>query len=77
YTAVGNEYSYHWEMRPLRNQFYRHDNAPHKKWKYISTFPKHCHDGSQDNVVESHISDFQDQGLRQFLNIVRERLRRI
>lgn len=70
-----NEHSYHWEMRPMRDAIYRHDNAPHKKWKYISTFPKHCHDGSQNNVVESRLSDSQDEGLRQFLNIVRERLK--
>ena len=58
----GNEYSYHWEMRPIRNEIYRHDNAPHKRWKHISTFPKHCHDGSQDNVVESYISDSRMKG---------------
>ena len=75
-SVDSNEYSYHWEMRPIRNEIYRHDNAPHKRWEYVSTFPKHCHDGSQDNVVESHISDSPDEGLRQFLNIVRERLRR-
>jgi len=52
YSSDGS-YSYHWEQRPIRDATYRHDNAPHKKWRNISTFPKHCHDGTQLNVKES------------------------
>jgi len=45
YSSDGS-YSYHWEQRSIGNAIYRHDNAPHKKWRNISTFPKHCHDGN-------------------------------
>ena len=37
-------------------------------------FPKHFHDGSEDNVGESHISDSPDQALREFLHFVRIKL---
>jgi hypothetical protein len=39
-----NNYSLHWEQKNVRNTIYRHDNAPHKKWSNIKTFPKHCRD---------------------------------
>lgn len=45
YSPDGS-YSYHWEQRGVRDRIYRHDNAPHEKWHYVSTFPKHCHDGA-------------------------------
>ena len=69
-----NSYSYHWEQRNIRNAIYRHDNAPHKKWRNVSTFPKHCHDGSQLNVTESILSDDFENAVEEFLRLVRERM---
>ena len=34
-------YSYHWERKALDGRIYRHDNAPHKRWQGVKTFPKH------------------------------------
>lgn len=68
------EYSFHWEQRHIRNTIYRHDNAPHKKWSSIRTFPKHCHDGIQGNVTESNLSDNPNDALREFLAIVRKKM---
>ena len=68
------DYSFHWEQTDIRRQVYRHDNAPHLKWSYVRTFPKHCHDGTQDNVVESHLPDKPEDALREFLLIVRKKL---
>lgn len=73
YSSDG-DYSYHWEQRDIRNKIYRHDNAPHKKWRHINTFPKHCHDGNQDNVIESHISDNAEDAIVEFFSIVRQKL---
>lgn len=67
-------YSYHWERRALDGAIYRHDNAPHRKWQSISTFPKHFHDGSEGNVIESHISEKPEAALRDFLGFVRSKL---
>jgi hypothetical protein len=68
------EYSFHWEQSQVRNIIYRHDNAPHQKWSYVKTFPKHCHENSQENVIESGLPDKPDEALRAFLSIVKKRI---
>lgn len=40
---IKGRYSYHWERKHIDGLIYRHDNAPHKKWHYVTTFPKHFH----------------------------------
>ena len=75
FLSVSGRYSYHWERRLTpKGDLYRHDNAPHGRWRHVSTFPKHFHDGSQDNVVESYIDDDPTQALREFLTFIRRRL---
>lgn len=71
--SLDGEYSFHWEQT-IRNTFYRHDNAPHKKWSFVKTFPKHCHDRTQKNVTESNLSEIPDEALREFLDIVRKKM---
>jgi hypothetical protein len=68
------EYSFHWEQTEIRNIVYRHDNAPHKKWAHIKTFPKHCHDTTEENVIESNLSDKPEEAIREFLSIVRGKM---
>ena len=75
FISVSGRYSYHWERRIIsKGDLYRHDNAPHQRWNYVSTFPKHFHEGSEDNVVESHISSNPEQAIRQFLSFARQKL---
>lgn len=74
FYSAENNYSFHWEQKNVRNSIYRHDNAPHKKWSNIKTFPKHCHDGDQDNVIESNLPDNPDTALRVFLSFVRKKI---
>lgn len=69
----GVKFSYHWQR--TNGKVYRHDNAPHKKHKQIKTFPKHFHDGSEDNVKESNIDDNPDEALREFLKFIRIKLK--
>ncbi len=65
-------FSFHWEQRAVRGVIHRHDNAPdHTE---ISTFPKHFHDGSENNVLPSMISDEPREALREFLTFVRQKL---
>ena len=73
YSVSGN-YSFHWEQRPVREAVYRHDNAPHKRWKYIETYPKHCHDGTQENVTKSNLTDIPENAVKEFLTIIRKKL---
>lgn len=75
YISASGRYSYHWERRLIAaGDLYRHDNAPHDRWRHVATFPKHFHDGSDSNVVESHISDDPEQAIREFLTFVRHKL---
>jgi hypothetical protein len=57
WLSSSGKYSYHWEHRHISGLIHRHDNAPHSRWEKIKTFPKHFHDGSEDKVKESTISD--------------------
>lgn len=65
-------YAYHWEQAGRRTFVYRHDNAPHKLWKTVPTFPKHCHEGIESHVKESHLSDDPVEAIREFLKQVRD-----
>jgi len=71
------DYSFHWERRFVNGSLYRHDNAPHARWRYVPTFPKHFHNGREDNVESSFISDSHEEALRDFLDFVRGRLAEI
>jgi len=62
FVSAGGRYSYHWERRLAgRDDLYRHDNAPHDRWRHVATFPKHFHDGSESNVIASSIADNPEQ----------------
>lgn len=74
YYSVSGKYSFHWDRRLNLNKIYRHDNAPHRKWKGISTFPKHFHNGSEETVEPSYIADNPESSLRQFLTFVMKHL---
>ena len=74
---LAGRYSYHWERRAIDERVYRHDNAPHKRWRGVKTFPKHLHNGSEERVVERFISDVPEEALRQFLAFVRDKLREL
>lgn len=74
---LDKRYSYHWERRAIDGTIYRHDNAPHAAWNGVATFPNHFHDGAEDVVVESHISNAPDAALREFLLFVRAKSRQM
>ncbi len=67
-------YSYHWERQALDGTVYRHDNAPHQRWRSVHTFPAHFHAGSEDQVSESYLSSIPQDALRQFLAFVRDQI---
>ena len=71
WLTLDGRYSYHWHSL---DKIYRHDNAPHEKWNFVSTFPKHCHDGKEKNVIASDIPDEYQEAIRFFLQKVRESL---
>jgi len=71
---LAGRYSYHWERQAIDGTIYRHDNAPHKRWQSVATFPKHFHNASDTNVVESYLSEVPEEALREFLTFVRDRM---
>jgi hypothetical protein len=72
--SLDGGYSLHWEQRGVRDAVYRHDNAPHRRWSKIKTFPQHCHDTTEDNVCESYIPKDPEQAIQEYMDIVRKRL---
>jgi hypothetical protein len=63
FYSVTGKYSYHWERSLIDGSIYRHDNAPHKRWQSIKTFPKHFHHGSEDAGEESYLSPSEDRSV--------------
>jgi len=49
-------------------------NAPHRNWEKVKTFPKHLHNGTEENVIESHISDNPEEVVREFLDFIRGKM---
>jgi len=70
------KYSYHWERSGVDGTVYRHDNVPHKRWQHLNTFPKHFHEGSEEDedCKESYISEQPEEALREFLGFIREKI---
>ena len=60
-------YSFHWERWAIDGTIYRHDNAPHRRWEAVATFPRHFHNGSETNVSESYLSVVPEAALQEFL----------
>jgi len=74
-SVDGKRYSYQWII-PDRPEFiYRHDNAPHARWESVSSFPKHCHFRSHENVVESNMPDTPSEAIVCLLDRVTDLLR--
>jgi len=69
-------YSYHWERKFINGSIFRHDNAPHMRWKDIPTFPKHFHNGSEEIVISSRIADNPELALKEFLTFVTEHIKK-
>jgi len=75
FLSATGRYSYHWDRRLTpAGDLFRHDNAPHSRWRAVPTFPKHFHNGSDSHVVESRISDDPEQAIREVLTFVRREL---
>lgn len=68
-------YAYHWERRSVDGTIYRYNNLPDKEAKKLKTYPKHFHNKTQDNVVESDLSDNPEEAIRTLLEFVKQILK--
>ncbi|MDW7727849.1 MAG: DUF6516 family protein [Candidatus Methanoperedens sp.] len=71
-SKIPGRFSYHWERRHINGKMYRHDNFPDPCWKGVSTYPKHFHNGSQNNIEESRINDDPASGIREFMDFIKK-----
>ena len=71
---IEGRFGFHWERRHLDGSIYRYDNFPDANWADVSTFPFHIHDGDQDNVVAAPFARSIEQGLREFMALVEQKI---
>lgn len=64
-------YAYHWERRNVDGTIYRYNNLPDSEAKKLQTYPKHFHNGTEENVVESGLSDDPEEAVRTVLEFAR------
>ncbi len=72
--GLPGRFAYHWERRHVDGTIYRHDNAPHPQWQYVSSFPRHFHYEKDSNVIVSDLSLDPTTAVRQFLSFARAKL---
>lgn len=74
WLTLDGDYSYHWESTLQNGLIHRWDNAPdHPK---ITSFPKHFHKGSRQNVKESYLNDNPENALIEILDFIKTQLER-
>ncbi len=64
-------YAYHWERKNIDGTIYRYNNLPDKEAKKLQTYPKHFHNKTQENVIESDLSDNPEEAIKIVLEFAR------
>jgi len=44
------------------------------RWRDVTSFPRHFHDGAEGRVIASQISEDPREAIREFLTFVRQKL---
>ena len=53
------------------------DNAPHKVWSHVTTFPHHFHNKNEKMVIESDMPSTPEMQMKHFMNFIRKTLVRM
>ncbi|KHE93762.1 MAG: DUF6516 family protein [Candidatus Scalindua rubra] len=69
-------YAYHWERKGVDGTIYRYNNLPDKEAKKLKTYPHHFHNKSEENIVESNLSDNPEEAVRDLLEFARSIIKR-
>lgn len=72
--SIPGKFSYHWELTDARKTLYRYDNIPDSKWRYVSTFPFHFHEGRYESVKPTEFPTDPVDAFRAFLDFAREKI---
>jgi len=65
-------YAYHWERRDVDRTIYRHNNLPDREARKLKTYPRHFHNRTEKNIVESNLSNKPEEALRTVLEFARK-----
>lgn len=72
WISIKGKYSYHWDRLEIDGTVYRYDNAPHKAWSYVSTFPHHFHNKNEKTVIESDFPLMPEMQMKKFMDFIRK-----
>ncbi len=72
--TLPDKFGFHWECKDRKGTIYRYDNFPDKKWRHVTTFPHHFHNGSQDTAEAAPFPLSAIAGFRAFMEFVRNKL---
>ncbi len=70
--CVHGKYAFHWERRYVDGTVYRWDNTPHRKYRYLETYPHHFHKGSRDNVKPFKPGSSWEETVVKIFSFIRE-----
>ena len=73
---LSGRFGFHWERRHLDGRIYRYDNFPDTDWGAIPTFPLLFDDGDQGIVISAPFAPNLEQGFREFMVFVQQRMGR-
>jgi hypothetical protein len=72
WVSITGKYSYHWDRLEINGTIYRYDNAPHKAWAYVATFPHHFHYQKEKNVMDSDLIHIPEIQMKKFMGFIRK-----
>lgn len=72
--SLPGKFSFHWELTDSQKTLYRYDNVPDSKWRFVSTFPFHFHEGGHETVKPTKFPTDPVDAFRAFMNFVREKI---
>ncbi|VVB87607.1 Uncharacterised protein [uncultured archaeon] len=74
WISNSGKYSFHWDRLEIDGTVYRFDNAPHKAWARISTFPHHFHNKTEKAVIESDMPSKPEMQMKRFMDFIRKNI---
>jgi len=74
WVSISGKYSYHWDRLEIDGTMYRFDNAPHKAWASVATFPHHFHNRNEKTVTESNLPSVPETQMKYFMDFIRKTL---
>ena len=74
WLSASGKYSYHWDRLEIDGTLYRFDNAPHRAWEKVTTFPHHFHNRYERNVFESIMPSTPEMQMEYFMDFIKKTL---